>query len=92
MDTIRTPTDGRWSCRACGFCCHLFKLGPVEPEIIEGLRQREVEKHWAPAASQPWMREETAPDGRSAAFLNHVDGHCVFLRPDNLWIAALAPV
>ena len=84
MDTIRTPTDGRWSCRACGFCCHLFKLGPVEPEIIEGLRQREVEKHWAPAASQPWMREETAPDGRSAAFLNHVDGHCVFLRPDNL--------
>lgn len=84
MDAIRTPTDARWSCRACGFCCHLFKLGPVEPEIIEGLRQRGIEQRWAPAAAQPWMREEVGPDGRSAAFLTHVDGHCVFLRPDNL--------
>lgn len=84
MDAIRTPTDGRWSCRACGFCCHLFKLGPVEPDVVEGLRKNEVEKAWEPAARQPWMREEVAPDGSRAVFLTHVDGHCVFLRPDNL--------
>lgn len=80
----RTAAEARWSCRACGMCCHLNRLGPVEPEIIAGLEARGVERDWAPAAAGPWRWEEPGPDGRTHTFLAHVDGHCVFLRPDRL--------
>lgn len=80
----RTPADARWSCRSCGSCCHLNRLGPVEPEIIEGLRARDVASLWPPAALQPWVWEAPAPDGGTHAFLAHTDGHCVFLREDQL--------
>ena len=82
--TARTPTDGRWSCSGCGFCCHLYQLGPVEPEVIDGLRARAVEADWAPAAAQPWAEQRPGPDGQPAWYLTHKDGACVFLRPDNL--------
>jgi len=83
MPELRTPTDARWSCHSCGFCCHLFKLGPVEPEIIAGLQARDIEAHWEPA-KKGWFHLELGPDGREHAFLDHKDGACVFLRPDNL--------
>lgn len=81
---VRTPTGARWSCQTCGMGCHLNRLGPLEPGVVEGLVARRVEEHWPPAARQPWYREERAPDGTVGIFLAHTDGHCVFLRPDNL--------
>ena len=83
MESIRTPTDARWSCSGCGSCCRLYKLGPVEPEIIAGLEARGVEAAW-PAAASGWATQETGPDGAAAWFLRHTAGHCVFLRDDNL--------
>ncbi len=81
---VQTPTEARWSCRACGSCCHLNRLGPVEPEIIEGLVARRIEDHWPAAAAQPWRWEEPGPDGQAHTFLAHTEGHCVFLRDDQL--------
>src|SRR6188768_3764626 len=81
---IRTPKDARWSCRSCGDCCRGFEFGPVEPAIIAGLEARDVAAHWAPAAEAPWYERRPAPDGTTALFLTHRDGHCVFLRDDAL--------
>ncbi len=82
-DTPRVPQDARWSCHGCGFCCRYHVLGPVEPEVVEGLRAREVEQHWAPAAAVPaWAQQRPTPAG-PRWFLAKVDGHCVFLADDN---------
>lgn len=84
MSVIRTPPGARWDCHACGDCCRLYDLGPVEPEIIRGLRDRKIEDHWAPAKDAPWFEVRRAPDGREVYFLTHRNGQCVFLRDDNL--------
>jgi hypothetical protein len=56
----------------------------VEPEIIEGLQSRDIESHWAPAAEAPWHERRLGPDGVETFYLTKRDGHCVFLRDDNL--------
>lgn len=81
---IRTPTGARWDCHACGDCCRLYDLGPVEPHIVKGLQDRDIAAHWEPARAAPWFEVRRAPDGREAVFFTHRDGHCVFLRDDNL--------
>ena len=73
---IETLADARWSCSQCGFCCTFVTLGPVEPQIIAGLKARAVERDWAPAASG-WHETRGGE-----AYLRRVDGGCVFLRPD----------
>lgn len=82
--TVRVPSGSKWDCRGCGDCCRLYELGPVEPGIVRGLEERRIQDHWAPAAEKPWYEVRRAPDGREAYFLTHRDGHCVFLRDDNL--------
>jgi Fe-S-cluster containining protein len=81
--TVRTTENARWDCHACGACCRLYELGPVEPAIIDGLVARDVASAWAPAADAPWFQTRKAPDGSDAYFLTHRDGHCVFLEADN---------
>ena len=80
---IRTAPGARWSCSGCGMCCRIFQLGPVEPNIIAGLRDRGVEADWEPAAAGPWFEARPGPDGPTY-FLAKREGACVFLRPDNL--------
>lgn len=80
---VRVPSGARWSCHACGACCRLFQLGPVEPHIIEGLKAHEIEAAWAPAAAQPWYEARETPAG-TQYFLAKVDGACIFLKEDNL--------
>lgn len=80
---VRTLEGARWSCSACGHCCRLSQLGPVEPEIAENLRQRGIERDWPPAAEAPWLLLEPGPHGAPVGTLRKVDGHCVFLGQDN---------
>lgn len=81
---VRVPAGARWDCHSCGACCRLYELGPVDPHIIDGLKQKDIAAHWPPAAAQPWYEQRPGPDGSPAYFLTHRDGHCVFLRDDNL--------
>lgn len=78
---LLTPEGQRWDCHACGACCHLYELGPVEVEVVRDLERRQIEGHWAPA-KDGWYERRRAADGRAAYFLTHRDGHCVFLMPD----------
>lgn len=80
---VRSVQGARWDCHSCGSCCRLYDLGPVEPGIIEGLVERDVSAHWAPAAEAAWYEQKPGPDGKPAYFLTHRDGHCVFLQDDN---------
>jgi Fe-S-cluster containining protein len=84
MPNLRTTTDARWDCHGCGDCCRGYELGPVEPDIIQALVERDVAAAWAPAAGAPWFTTRTGPEGREGLFLAYRDGTCVFLRPDNL--------
>ena len=79
---IRTVPGDRWSCHACGACCRLYELGPVEPAIVAGLEQADIKRLW-PAARDGWHEVRRAPDGTERIFLTHRDGHCVFLGEDN---------
>jgi Fe-S-cluster containining protein len=80
---VRVPANARWDCHSCGACCRLYELGPVEPSVIAGLEASKIETLWEPASRGPWYTNRQGPDGNYAAFLAHVDGHCVFLRDDN---------
>jgi hypothetical protein len=53
----------------------------VEPEIVQGLRDRRIEDHW-PVAKAGWLDVRETRDGKALYFLRQVDGHCVFLLPD----------
>lgn len=79
---VRTVPGDRWSCHACGACCRLYELGPVEPEVIAGIERAGLAASWPPAA-EGWHERRTGVDGTSRAFLTHRDGHCVFLADDN---------
>ncbi len=74
---IRTPHGLRWSCGGCGSCCTSeYELGPVEPEVIADLTSAGIGQLWEPAAAG-WSHDKAA-----GAFLDTVDGHCIFLRED----------
>lgn len=80
----RTPADLRWSCHGCGKCCSSgLELGPVEPDVIEGLVNSDIEKRW-PAASGGFHDTLTDAQGQPYHVLRQNDGRCVFLRPDDL--------
>lgn len=81
--TPRTVPGDRWACSACGDCCRLYTLGPVEPAVVASLAAARIGERWAPAAAG-WVYEAPGPDGAPRHFLRHVDGHCVFLREDRL--------
>ena len=72
--------DGKWSCRSCGECCKGFSFGPIEPEIIQGLIDKQIEKHWQPAVDGWYVQKPQTGE----YFFQHRNMHCVFLRPDNL--------
>lgn len=78
MAEVRLPEGLRWTCSGCGACCSAFRLGPVEPEIVDRLHGEDIGGRWAPAAEGFVDRE------RDGLFLRKVDGHCVFLRDDKL--------
>lgn len=80
---LRTIANARWSCTSCGECCRNI-LVPIEPELVARLKQARVETVWPPAAAQPWYSAESVVGENSALVLSQVDGHCVFLRDDNL--------
>ena len=76
----QTLPAARWSCHGCGDCCRDFRLGPVEPEVVAALEARGASE----LAGRPdWASQEPGPGGEPGWFLRHVDGHCVFLLPDN---------
>ncbi len=81
---IRTPEGVKWDCSACGACCRGYEFGPISPRIIAGLRELEIEKHWAPAAEQPWVTARPDGNGGELLYFNKVDDHCIFLQDDNL--------
>jgi len=83
MDAQTLP-GARWSCRGCGACCHGFSFGPVEPDIIAGLKAADIASKWPPAAERPWHATQPGPDGEPAIYLTNVDGHCIFLQDDQL--------
>ncbi len=77
---MQTLPGARWSCHGCGACCRDFRLGPVEPQVVEDLRARGAN---ALAGRDDWAALEPGPGGEMGWFLRHVDGACVFLLPDN---------
>ena len=82
--TYRHPRGLRWQCNGCAKCCSSgLAIGPVEPDIVRGLRERNIEDRW-PQARAGWLDEQVAPDGSSHFFFQLRDGRCVFLREDNL--------
>ena len=80
---VRTTQDARWSCEGCGLCCRFHELGPVEPEIIQGLKDKDIGAHWAPAAKGDWFTTKTDPDGQTTTWLAKRGGACVFLTEQN---------
>jgi Fe-S-cluster containining protein len=81
---VRVARDARWSCEGCGFCCHFHELGPIEPEVIADLTERDIGAHWPRAADGAWYTTRTGPDGQETAWLAKRDGACIFLREDKL--------
>lgn len=79
---MKTLPDARWSCGQCGACCRGFRFGPVEPAVVEGLKARDIARHWPPA-QQGWLEEVDGPSGTAYYFRNRADGSCVFLQADN---------
>lgn len=75
------PAGARWDCRGCAKCCHHHVLGPVEPEIVRGIESFGVEKLWPDGDGRPWVVQQDRDTGEGA-YLEKVDGHCVFLQPD----------
>lgn len=80
---IRTPPETRWTCGGCGACCRGYSFGPVSERIIRGLEDADIGSHWPLAAERPWYTRREGPTGE-AFYLADVDGHCIFLREDNL--------
>jgi len=56
----------------------------VSATIVEGLKKLEIDKHWPPAAAQPWHEVRTDPGGNEVIYFTKKDDHCVFLQDDNL--------
>ena len=82
--TYRHPRGLRWQCNGCAKCCSSgLAIGPVEPDVVQGLQQRNIEEQW-PRAREGWFNEQQAPDGSTQYFFRLRDGRCVFLREDNL--------
>lgn len=82
--TYRHPRGLRWQCNGCAKCCSSgLAIGPVEPEIVNGLRDGGIEETWPPARSG-WLEEREAADGSQHFFFQLRQGRCVFLRDDNL--------
>ncbi|MEL6342659.1 MAG: YkgJ family cysteine cluster protein [Myxococcota bacterium] len=78
--TVETLSDARWSCRGCSDCCRGLNFGPVEPEIINGLKAADIAALWPPAAAGPWFHSRQTPSGETIYALAHRDDHCVFLQ------------
>ena len=53
-------------------------LGPVEPEIVQGIEAFGVDKLWPERAGRPWAKHQPGP-GPAGWYLEKVNGHCVFL-------------
>jgi len=82
--TYRHPQGLRWQCNGCAKCCSSgLAIGPVEPDVVQGLRDQSIEDRW-PQAKTGWLDEQTAPDGEPHFYFQLRDGRCVFLRDDNL--------
>ena len=79
MDKTIFLKGGKWSCRGCGDCCRGFSFGPVEPDIIQGLKERKIEEYWLPAKDGWYVQKPQTGE----YFFQHRNLHCVFLRPDN---------
>ena len=83
--SVRVPANLRWDCGSCGDCCRNFILGPVDPHIIEQLKNEAIETRWEPARQRPWFHTKTAPNGQEQYYLSPgEDGACIFLRDDQL--------
>lgn len=80
MSEVRTVKDARWSCQSCGSCCRGFSFGPIEEHIVQGLKEKEVHLHWPPAKKKWYIQHPKTQE----YFFSHVDGHCIFLQPNNL--------
>ena len=74
----KTLSDARWSCQSCGACCKGFSFGPIEPHIIEGLKEKDISSVWAPAKDEWYVQHPKTGE----YFFTHVDGHCIFLQDD----------
>jgi Fe-S-cluster containining protein len=79
MMAKRTLKDARWSCQSCGSCCRGFSFGPVEEHIVQGLKERDIVAHWAPAKTEWYVKHPQTGE----LYFTHIDGHCVFLQEDN---------
>ena len=77
------PEGARWDCRGCGKCCRHHVLGPVEPEVVADIEAHGIDDLWPDHDGRPWIRQEKAAN-LAGYFLQKVDGHCVFLREDNM--------
>jgi len=79
----RTIADARWSCTSCGKCCRNVSV-PIEAELVARLRKAQVEAVWPPASAGAWYCAKSEVGEDEVLVLALVDGHCVFLRDDNL--------
>lgn len=77
----RTVAGARWSCQGTGFCCRFHQLGPVSAVEVKSIEATDPAGWWPPAR-EGWLLSRSGPTGL-AHELRKVDGHCVFLDPDN---------
>ncbi|MFK7928914.1 MAG: YkgJ family cysteine cluster protein [Myxococcota bacterium] len=83
MSRTSLPAKTQWDCGGCTACCRHFALGPVRDEIIQGLHDRDVQSHWAPA-KDGFAQRKPGPSGPAWFFTRRPDGACVFLQDDGL--------
>jgi Fe-S-cluster containining protein len=79
--TLRFPNGLKWDCGQCGMSCRHVQIGPIEPEIIQGLKEKSIEEHWPAAKEQAWVKMQDTANG-AQPFFTTIDGHCIFLDTD----------
>jgi Fe-S-cluster containining protein len=83
---IKVLPDARFQCRACGECCmYDFPLGPVTDAEQATILRADWSKEYPPKTTffDPGIRYAENQELTRFAHFKKVNGHCIFLAPDN---------
>jgi Fe-S-cluster containining protein len=72
--------DGaRWSCLACGQCCRVYALGPLQGEDIQRLLERGVPDHFPHIPDAKFFFAQQPDEAPPSTFIRTTEGECIFL-------------
>ena len=80
------PADLRFSCSACGSCCHGVNVGPVTPDVLAGLEGERREALTRDFGTARGLFFTMTPEGedRDIVVCQTRNGACTFLEADGL--------